>query len=334
MQARNIVPFTRTGAAGTAGDTGTAMTRLGFDGDEGNDVQLDDFFYRFPVGSLANVQVDFTRSDFNDSVFTFNPSFDSSGRGALSRFGRFNPLYRQAADGAGLTLNLFPEAPLGVTFAYLAPRGNDPNSEFGLFNGEYAALGQIVFKPSESLNIGLTYVHSYDTASTSTLTSANPISVSGNTGSNFANNPFNNSSTSADHYGVEASFRATSNITVSGWGGLTYATAEDGSVPGVNTGDGATLFNWAATVALTDIGKEGAVLGLIFGQPPKVTSSDYGEGAARTDNDTSYHLEALYRFPLTDNIEITPGAYVIFNPEHNSDNDDIVVGTIRTTFRF
>jgi len=28
--------------------------------------------------------------------------------------------------------------------------------------------------------------------------------------------------------------------------------------------------------------------------------------AARTDDDRSYHLEGLYRFPITDNIEITP----------------------------
>jgi hypothetical protein len=33
LQARNVVPFTRTGTPGAAGDTGTAMTRLGFDGD-------------------------------------------------------------------------------------------------------------------------------------------------------------------------------------------------------------------------------------------------------------------------------------------------------------
>jgi len=70
----------------------------------------------------------------------------------LSRFGRFNPIYRQASDGTGLTLNLLPEAPIGLSLSYLTPRGNDPNSGFGLFNGEYAALGQVILRPSESLN--------------------------------------------------------------------------------------------------------------------------------------------------------------------------------------
>ncbi|WP_241994103.1 iron uptake porin, partial [Chroococcidiopsis cubana] len=93
----------------------------------------------------------------------------------------------------------------------------------------------------------------------------------------------------------------------------------------------ADIWNWAATLAIQDLGKEGSVLGLIFGQPPRAASNDFG---GRRDQDTSYHAELLYRFPITDNIEVTPGAIVIFNPEHNSDNSNIYVGTIRTTFKF
>ncbi|MDZ4877896.1 MAG: hypothetical protein CLLPBCKN_007331 [Chroococcidiopsis cubana SAG 39.79] len=52
LQARNITPFTRTGTPGASGDTGTAMTRLSFDGSDSNDVAIDDFFYRFPVVTL------------------------------------------------------------------------------------------------------------------------------------------------------------------------------------------------------------------------------------------------------------------------------------------
>jgi len=65
----------------------------------------------------------------------------------------------------------------------------------------------------------------------------------------------------------------------------------------LTTGDSARIFNWAATLAFTDLVKEGSVLGVI-GQPPKITNNDFGEGAARTDDDRSYHLEGLYRFPL------------------------------------
>lgn len=329
LQARNITPFTRTGTPGAAGDTGTGMTRLGFDGDEGNDIALDDFFYRFPVTDFAEVKVDFDASEFNDNVYTFNPAFESSGRGAISRFGRFNPIYRQGANGSGLTVNLNPQGKLGLSLAYLAPNGNDPANNFGLFNGDYAALAQLAFRPSDSLNIGLTYAHSYDNSTASTI-NANNIGVSGGTGSTFANNPFNGAATSANHYAVEANLKLGDKLTLGGWGGYTVAIAEEG--PGaLNKGDTADMWNWAATLAFQDFGKEGSVLGLIFGQPPRAGSNDF---AGRRDRDTSYHLEGLYRFPITDNIEVTPGVIVIFNPEHNNDNDTVYVGTLRTTFRF
>jgi carbohydrate-selective porin OprB len=62
---------------------------------------------------------------------------------------------------------------------------------------------------------------------------------------------------------------------------------------------------------------------------PKFSSDDVAD-----DEDTSYLVEALYKFPLSDNISITPGAYAVFNPDHNSDNETVYVGVVRTTFEF
>jgi hypothetical protein len=50
--------------------------------------------------------------------------------------------------------------------------------------------------------------------------------------------------------------------------------------------------------------------------------------------DTSYRVEAFYRYKLTDNISLTPGFFMLFNPEHNDANDTIYVGTFLTTFTF
>lgn len=319
LQARNT--------PNNSAQTGTDMTRLGFDGLDGgdeptpNDVFIDDFYYRFPVGDIALVQIDFANVEFNDNVFTFNPAFDSSGSGAISRFGRFSPIYRQGAGGSGLTLTFNPEGKIGAAVGYLSPGGAEPGAGFGLFNGAYAALGQIAFRPTDSINIGLTYAHTYQNEA--------DIDLFDGTGSALAQAPFGGAATSANHYGVEASFRLGEAITIGAWGGLTYATAEDG--PGdVTRGDKATAFNYAATLALQDFGGEGNQLGFIFGQPPKLTFNEFGA----EDQNTSYHLEALYKLQLTDNIAITPGAIVIFNPEHNNDNDTIYVGTVRTTFTF
>ncbi|MBD1937251.1 carbohydrate porin [Microcoleus sp. FACHB-68] len=45
-------------------------------------------------------------------------------------------------------------------------------------------------------------------------------------------------------------------------------------------------------------------------------------------------LEALYRYPLSNNISTTPGAIWLTAPGHNGSNDDIVIETLRITFQF
>jgi carbohydrate-selective porin OprB len=84
-------------------------------------------------------------------------------------------------------------------------------------------------------------------------------------------------------------------------------------------------------MAFRDLGKEGNALGLIFGMPPRVRGNDI---VSRRDLDTSYRVEGFYRYKVSDNISITPGMFVIFNPEHNDANDTIFVETFLTTFTF
>nr|WP_235927124.1 iron uptake porin [Gloeocapsopsis dulcis] len=81
---------------------------------------------------------------------------------------------------------------------------------------------------------------------------------------------------------------------------------------------------------LAKVTKEGNLLGFVFGQPPRVISNQFGV----IDRSTSLHFETFYRFQINDHLSITPGVIVITNPEHNSNNDTIFVGTIRTTFQF
>jgi hypothetical protein len=201
---------------------------------------------------------------------------------------------------------------------FLAPQANSPDLGRGLTNGSYAALGQIAFRPSDAFNIGLTYVRAYQN-------SESGVNLLGSTGSFNANRPFGNFATTTNNYGIEALLRPSSKFDISGWVGYTTAEAEAGPFQGSD----ADIFYWASTIALRDFGSKGNVLGVVFGQPPKVTDSDVIE-----DPDTSYHLEAFYRLRLNDNIIITPGVLVIFNPEHNNNNDTIYVGTLRTTFTF
>ncbi|HEY9808211.1 MAG TPA: iron uptake porin [Halomicronema sp.] len=293
------------------------MNRLSFEASTNNDLRLSKLYYRFPVGK-ATVFIDANDGAYNDNTFTFNPLFASDSQGSISRFGRFSPIYRQGG-GQGITINYDFSKAFGITAGYLAPNGNnpdpDPVSGGGFFRGSYAALGQVTVRPSDAIALGFTYVHSYN---------RDGRNVSGGTGSGFANSPFNAAPTSADHFGVQASLKASSRFTLSGWAGYTKAINE-------NTDNEATLWNWAVTLGLADLGKKGNLLGLVVGMPPKVTENDV---STREDTDTSLHFEAFYRYQVTDNISITPGVFVITNPDHNDNNDTDVVGTLRTTFTF
>jgi len=47
-----------------------------------------------------------------------------------------------------------------IELRYLAGEANDPAVGSGVFNGPYSAFAQVVIKPSERFNIGLTYINS------------------------------------------------------------------------------------------------------------------------------------------------------------------------------
>jgi hypothetical protein len=313
FQARNISPFDTT-------RTGTNLTRLAFDGDEGNAFQLDDLYYQFNLTDAVRVNISAARSEFYDFVDTVNPALASSGTGAISRYGRFSPIYRQASEGAGITVILAPKSPITATVGYQAGSGENPDLGRGLINGSYSAFGQLAFKPNKAFTIAATYARTYQNSE-----SAGGVNLFSSTGNFNANRPFGNFATTANNYGIEALIRPSSKFTLAGWVGYTTAEAEAGPFVGRN----ADILYWAASLALQDFGSQGNTLGIIFGQPPTVTSSDVIE-----DRDTTYHLEGLYKMQLNDNIAITPGLLVIFSPEGNSDNETTYVGTLRTTFTF
>ncbi|MEQ8973383.1 MAG: iron uptake porin [Coleofasciculus sp. C1-SOL-03] len=351
LEAINMAEF-------NSGVTGTNMTRLGFDGADGNNVAIDELWYRFPFGDNLIVQIDAANGEFQDTILdVVNPFFDSSGSGSISRFGRFNPIYR-TGGGAGGTLTYSLGDALELSASYFADEGDNPGEDSGLFNGTFAALGQITFKPTENITVAGTYVRSYyrgaDFDEEGNVLEDGTVNVTGSTGSVFASQPFGDIATSADSFGIQAN-ATFGRFSVGGWVGYQEVEAEDdfgdnplfpmlGSEFLVGEGDDAEVWNWAVNLALLDLGGEGNKLGVVFGQPPKVTDNDAvdlvvdADGnqilSERDDEDNSYHLEVFYRYQLTDNIAITPGAFVIFNPEHNDDNDDIWVGTIRTVFSF
>ena len=326
LQARNI-----TGFSGTV--TGTNMTRLSYEGGgfAGNQLAVDKAFYRFPVGRGGTVTLDAIGGEFYNNIPNFNPLLASDGQGSISRFGRFNPIYRGGQSGSGITLNYPVSNALTVSLGYLASNANNPADRQGLFNGSNAAIAQLAIKPTKNFDIGLTYSRTYTnfiSNGTDLINASNGI-TSG-TGSLNSNGPFNlgavGVATAANNYGVEAAFRVTPNFTIAGWGGYTEAFRQIG-------GGRADIWNWAVSLAFPDLGGRGNLAGVIFGMPPKVTRNS-APGGNDDNGGTAYHLEGLYRLRLNPNISVTPGVIVIFNPEHNNNNPTEYIGTIRTTFTF
>ncbi|MGD1910238.1 MAG: iron uptake porin [Rivularia sp. (in: cyanobacteria)] len=323
LSAGNVTRFNR--QFDGSGITGTNMTRLSFDngfGEVDNDIGIDKINYAFNLGERLRIKVDANDAELFENVNTFNPNFENSATGSISRYGRFSPIYRQGSGGAGVTVTVNPQGNISFTAAYLARKPNDPQDPNGVFNGSNSVFTQIDFKPSKSFNVGLSYARTYRNSG-----GRNSINVFRSTGSRFATDPFDDAATTANHYGVQANLRPNSKLSIGGWAG--YTTAE--ALAGQNEGADASMFYWAANLGIRDFGTKNSLLGIIFGQPPRVTDNDIN---SREDIDTSYHLEALYRLQVNDNISVTPGLLVIFNPEHNDNSDTIYVGTLRTTFSF
>lgn len=303
--------------------TGTNMTRLAFDRDTNNNLTVGKLFYRFPVGDNLSLHIDGDRGAYQANVSsTFNPVFASPISGAISRFGRFNPIYYQGAPGTGITAVYDIGSDVALSAGYLGRGNGTSDSDIGLFGGGYTALAQIDYRPTETVNLGLTYARSYYPAG--------EVAVAAGTGSRLANAPFGgNVATSADHLGLQSSLRLGPDVNLSGWAGLSFANAE-GSGGQATEGDSATLLNWAVTLGLPNLGGQGNFGGIIVGQPPRVLDNTGGA----EDADAAWHLEAFYRYRLNQNISLIPGFFVIVNPEHDSDNDTIWLANFRTVFQF
>ncbi|MEH2381113.1 MAG: iron uptake porin [Nostoc sp.] len=311
LQATNLDPFSQTATFTPEGDLRFAG------GNNNNGVVIDALLYQFPLGKKTGVTLEANAGAIDDFTNTVNPYLDGDGgTGAVSHFGTRNPIY-YLVNGTGIGIKHEFSDNLELSLGYLANDAANPQPGSGLFNGAYGAMAQLTVKPSNQITLGLTYINAYK----------NTFFANGSGGSNNANdNILQNASSNS--YGIEASFQPSSKFVIGGWAGLTKARV-------LSVGD-AEIWNYAVTLAFPDFGKKGNVAGIIVGMEPKVTSvsSSLSNAGINKDPDTSYHIEGFYQYQLSDNISITPGVIWLTAPDHNNQNDDIVIGTVRTTFTF
>ncbi|MBD2083141.1 iron uptake porin [Leptolyngbya sp. FACHB-17] len=324
LQANNVTPLGQTAQDPTSptgirglGVLGTNMGRVEFDGDSGGQVGLALLRYRFPLGENTDAFLAGTGNGFVDldASSQLNPYFDG---GAVSLFGLRNPIYNYSF-GAGFGIRHRIGTAAEVNLGYLVPNAANPANKSGLFNGQYGALAQVILNLSPSSRIGFTYINAYAPFGAD-LQPDDPFNLSA-TGSNLANSNFGGP-VSINAYGISGTFQVSPNFALGGWVG--YA---NHNYIGQGRGD---VWNWAVTLAFPDLFKKGNLGGLFVGQEPKLTRSDLGF----RDRSNSLHLEAFYRHRINDNISITPGVIWVTNPDFNTNNEDVVVGVIRTVFSF
>ena len=308
------------------------MTRLNFDYDSNNTLIVPHIRYYFPVSDSLSFVVGPTGIGYTDISTTVTPpTIADDGNGVPSLFGSYSPLFRRGGGGAAANWNITKD--LVLTVGYLASSPNTPSAKNGLFDGGYNALAHLAYYGEQGA-IGVAYSHGYSPSGT--------VEVAAGTGSLLANAPFGESiATSNNIVGTQGYYRFSPNFQVHAWGGYIWTTAENSGFSNVSNGRGGTdsLFvnsgnnanAWFGAVGLSfpDVGGKGNLPGVLFGLPPRVTHSD-----VRDEGDTSYHIEAFYRWRVNDNISVTPGFWVVLNPENNSNNDTQYVGVVRTTFDF
>jgi len=298
-----------------------------------NSVSVDWLAYYVPIGS-ARVYVAGFGGIQSDYVPTINPYFEDTdgGNGALSTFASESPIYRIGGGaGAGININFGKGGGIlqqsSLTLGYLASSPNNPGQGTGLFNGNYAALGQLNVNLSDRLELAATYVHGYHSAGSALFDAGGivpsnpgaPNVATGVVGTAQANTLLNPSSSNS--YGVEAAFKASDKISISGFFSYHNISEETG------TNRNFEAWSYGAGVALPDFGKKGNVLGLFAGAEPYA----FGRGGG---NDIPVHVEGFYKYRVNDNISITPGLILLTSPGQNSGNKDEFIGTLRTTFTF
>lgn len=308
----------------------TNMGRLSYESEQDNQLVVSDLSYRFPVSKNFGVLVGASGVTPSNTFRGINP-LEGSGEGALSLLGQRNPILAIGNGTGGIGFDWQINRRMSLQGVYSAEIPGFPgNADVGgLIGGRYSAGAQLTIAPTRNIDFGIHY-----------LFSRSPDGFLGTgIGDSQLLSPFAPTRTAFTTHAVGATlaWRVNRKFTIGGWGGWTSSRALS-VVGSVQT------TNWMVFSALPDLFVPGNLGGILFGQPPKITSSNLPEeynfprfsdtGSKGGQPDTALHLELFYRARVNPALEVTPGVIVIFNPNHNKANDPVVVGAVRATFRF
>ena len=321
-----VTSFTGKDSLYTRLDAGNAKTfdnldqgAFTFNFDNGNNVEIGWIAYYFPIGDKIQVYLPAAFPLYLDFVPTVSPYLEgfTGATAALSSYAESSPIYKIGlAAGGGIGFNYELLDTLMLSAGYFGGNSFDASNGNGLFNGEYSALGQVTWTPTDKFQIAATYVNAYF----NDFEGGNTIFDLG-VGTNNAKAPFGDGpgvTAITNSYGIQASYQFSTKVALNAYGGYTTARQTSGG-----SGD-AQIWYYGVGLALPDLGKEGNLAGIVVGSEPYVGEED----------DVALHIEGFYKYQLNDNISVTPGVIWINAPDGDTDNNGAFIGTIRTTFTF
>lgn len=298
--------------------------RVAYDFGEVSDFLLADLNYRFLVTDRLAAFVG-TNGVRTATAFREPNRIESAALGPTSFFAQRNPILNIGLGdtGAGFDWQVGRRVSLQGVFSSTSPT---------LAQGHNTTAFQLALTPIDPIDLAFYYVNDY---------SPNGFLISFVGDDQLTvENPITDESAPLKTHGVGATltWQVSPKVTLGGWFGYTNS-----HIPG-ESGNVETT-NYMVFLNLPDLGGEGNLAGLYVGQPPKIISSNLPSGnnipaslgnATKSGGHpgTTTHIEAFYRWPMSDHIYITPGAVLILQPGHTPDSDPMFMGILRTTFLF
>jgi len=319
--------------------TGDGAARLAYETNTNNAIEIGRLTYSFQVKNLTFF-VGFKAFNTSTILDTYSPYLSGLYNGSISVSQRFNSIvYRDSSSGAGFAIKYKFSSQFFVTALYLVRASQTQNVDgtTTITDFSYISGTQLDFYANPNFKMGFTFLHSYDAAD-----NGNHVPNLFAVGSPIGNNPFNGASTSLNRLGIETSWQITKKINLSAWGGTAFAEGH-GFVPNTKysvEGLSAQIWAWNASFNFLDIGQEGSILSFSGGLLPSAFAVDsisgykYPINGGAQDRNASYVAQIQYVLPINENISLTPGFYIIFNPNNYAANNLIWVGAFRTTFSF
>jgi len=294
---------------------------LEYSGVNANSVfDMDDLWYSFKPTkkSFVIVGVNGVPSD------NFAPTTAWEGGSFFSDYFDSPAFYEQDADEVGIGGNYQFNDNINLAAGFLSDSSLSGNADadspaHGVFNSNWAGMTQLTGTVGK-FEGALAFVHEYKDG---TRTATGNFRFFDNVGTPVTS--LNGDSVTAETVGVSMKYEFSPRFILSAFGTHSWGNTHSG--PDTD----AQAYSAGIGFVLPDLFREGNTGGIAVGIPPTVYSVNDNEP---TSYATPIAVDLFYDFKVSDNITITPGGIVLFNGNDRTTSDTVLVGAIKTKFKF